>query len=146
MKEPVRNVNQYFEGVLQLRNPNGLVIDFINNQVKGRKGVFISKSVQLTNGFDLYFSSQRFLQNLGRKLQKNFGGEMKISRKLFTKKRLTSRLIYRANVLFRLPLTKKGDIIKIRGEDVKIIGMSHRVLGKSVETGKKIQIDYEDLP
>lgn len=146
MERYAKNVNEYFEGILQLRNPNGLVIDFVNNQVENKEGVFISKRVKVINGIDLYFSSQKFLQNLGRKLQKVFGGELKISRKLFTRKRLTSRLIYRANVLFRLPTTKKGDIVRLRGEDIRIVGMGRKVLGKYVETGKKVVIDYEDLP
>ena len=146
MEQYNRNMNQYFEGILQLRNPNSLVMDFISRQMENKKGVFISKRVKVINGFDLYFSSQRFLQNLGRKLQKTFGGEMKISKKLFTKKRMTSRLVYRANVLFRLPTVKKGDIVRIRGEDFEIIGMSRKVIGRSKETGKKARLEYEELP
>jgi len=129
-----------------LRNPNGLVMDFINKQMENKEGVFISKRVKVINGVDLYFSSQRFLQNLGRKLQKTFGGELKISTKLHTVHRLTSKRIYRVNVLFRLPTVKKGDIVRIRGEDFEIIGMGRKVIGRSKETGKKARLEYEELP
>jgi NMD protein affecting ribosome stability and mRNA decay len=139
-------MEQYFEGILQLRNPNGLVIDFINKQIENKEGVFISKRVKVINGYDLYFSSQKFLQNLGRKLQKVFGGEMKISTKLHTQNRMTSRLVYRINVLFRLPTVKKGDVVRMRGEDIEIIGMGRKVVGRSKETGKKVIIEYEELP
>ncbi|MBW2981116.1 hypothetical protein KY360_06900 [Candidatus Woesearchaeota archaeon] len=146
MEQYNRDTNQYFEGILQLRNPNGIVIDFINKQVANKGGVFISKRVKVINGLDLYFSSQKFLQNLGRKLQKVFGGELKISKKLFTKKRMTSRLVYRINVLFRLPTVKKGDTVRIRGEDFEILGMGRKVIGRSKETGKKEVLEYEELP
>ncbi|MBW2984519.1 hypothetical protein KY361_05360 [Candidatus Woesearchaeota archaeon] len=139
-------MEQYYEGILQLRNPNGLVMDFINKQMENKEGVFISKRVKVINGVDLYFSSQRFLQNLGRKLQKTFGGELKISTKLHTVHRLTSKRIYRVNVLFRLPTVKKGDIVRIRGEDFEIIGMGRKVIGRSKETGKKARLEYEELP
>lgn len=129
-----------------MRNPNGLVMDFINKQMENKEGVFISKRVKVINGVDLYFSSQRFLQNLGRKLQKTFGGELKISTKLHTVHRLTSKRIYRVNVLFRLPTVKKGDIVRIRGEDFEIIGMGRKVIGRSKETGKKARLEYEELP
>jgi NMD protein affecting ribosome stability and mRNA decay len=137
---------QYFEGILQLRNPNGLVLDFVSRQTENKEGVFIAKKVKMINGWDFYYSSQKFLQNLGRKLQKTFGGELKISTKLFTQNRMTSKLVYRVNVLFRLPTVKKGDIVTLRGEDFEIIGMGHKVVAKSKETGKKVRLEYEDLP
>lgn len=137
---------QYFEGILQLRNPNSLVMEFVNRQMEKKKGVFISKEVKLTNGVDLYFSSQRFLSNLGHKLQKTFGGELKINSSLHTVKRITSKGLYRVNVYFRLPTVKKGDIVTIRGEDFEIIGMGRKVVAKSKETGKKAILEYGDLP
>ncbi len=146
MEQYNRNMNQYFEGILQLRNPNSLVIDFINKQVENKQGVFISKRVNVINGIDLYFSSQRFLQNLGRKLQKTFGGELKVSTKLHGVRRITSKLLYRVNVLFRLPTVKKGDTVRIRGEDFEILGMGRKVIGRSKETGRKERLEYEDLP
>ena len=139
-------MNQYFEGILQLRNPNSLVMEFINRQMENKKGVFISKEVKLTNGVDLYFSSQRFLSNLGHKLQKTFGGELKINSSLHTRNHLTSKDLYRVNVYFRLPTVKKGDIVKIRGEEFEIIGMGKKVIGKSLETNKKVRLEYGDLP
>ncbi len=129
--------SQYFEGILQLRNPNSLVMEFIHRQMEKKVGVFISKEVKLTNGVDLYFSSQRFLSNLGHKLQKTFGGELKISSSLHTVKRITSKRLYRVNVYFRLPTVKKGDIVRIRGEDFEILGMGRKVLGRSKETGRE---------
>ncbi|MFC1704878.1 NMD3-related protein [Nanoarchaeota archaeon] len=138
--------NQYFEGILQLRNPNSLVIEFVYRQMEEKKGVFISKEVRMTNGVDLYFSSQRFLGNLGRKLQKTFGGELKMNSSLHTKDHLSSKGLYRVNVYFRLPTVKKGDIVTVKGEEFEILGMGKKVIGKSLETGKKARLEYADLP
>ncbi len=92
----------YYEGKLQLRNPNEEVLNFINNQFKNNEKVWIAKAERLKTGIDLYISSNRFLLSLGKKLKKSFKGELKTSRKLFSKSRLTSKQLYRVTVLFRL--------------------------------------------
>ena len=93
---------QYFEGILQLRNPNEEVLNFISNQFKRNEKVWIAKQERLKTGIDLYISSNKFLLALGKKLKKSFKGELKTSRKLHTKNRLTSKNVYRVTVLFRL--------------------------------------------
>ncbi len=93
---------QYFEGTLQLRNPNEEVLNFISNQFKRNEKVWIAKQERLKTGIDLYVSSNKFLLKLGKKLKKSFKGELKTSRTLHTKNRLTSKNVYRVTVLFRL--------------------------------------------
>jgi len=93
---------QYFEGFLQIRNPNEECINFIKNQFKNNKKAWIAKEVKQKNGFDLYISSNSFLLSLGKKLKKSFKGTLKTSRKLFTQNRLTSKQVYRGTVCFRL--------------------------------------------
>ena len=92
----------YYEGILQLRNPSEEVIRCVKNQIKKKGDVFIAKEVTQKNGVDYYISSQRFLLSLGRKLKKSFRGELKTSRKLYTRDRITSKRVYRVTVLFRL--------------------------------------------
>jgi|TARA_B100001971_G_C18114028_1_gene495801 NMD protein affecting ribosome stability and mRNA decay len=137
--------DQYFEGTLQLRNPNDEVINYIERRVNERDDVFIAKAEKVTNGIDFYLSSNRFLKNLGKKLQKKFKGELKLSPKLFSRNRQTSKNVYRLNVLFRLPTCKCGDIIKIRGEKIKVLKLGNKIFGKNRDTGKKVNIDYKEL-
>ena len=136
----------YFEGTLQLRNPSKEVVSFLKKQIsKAQKGVFIAREIKVKGGIDYYMSSQKFMQAVSKKLQSSFGGEVKITRKLFTVKRLTSKKVYRLTVLFRLPSFKKGDIIKVKGKEVKVKSMGRKILCADIKTGKKITCNYKDI-
>ncbi len=134
----------YFQGILQLRNVDNEVIDFVSRQAAKRQDVFIAKIEKVRNGIDIYFSSQQYLKALGRKLQEHFRGELVISSKLFTKSR-TGEDLYRVNVLFRQAKFRKGDIITYRGSKLKIIRMGNKVACRYVDTGKSITLSYDSL-
>ena len=137
--------NEYFEGILQVRNPNEEVLDFIAREVEKKGDVFIAKTKKINNGIDLYISSQRFLRTLGNKLQERFFGHLEVSRRLHTRNRMTSRDVYRVNLLFKMSSFKKGDIVKYKGDQVKIIGMAKKVLAKDIKTGKKLTLSFKEL-
>lgn len=137
--------SQYFEGILQLRNTDKDVLDFVLNLVEKRDGVSVSKTERVVNGFDLYFTSQKFLQQIGKKLKGNFNGELKTSVKLFTRNRITGKEVYRVNVLFRQHNIKKGDIVIYKGEKVKIVGIGKKILAKNTKTGKKLTLNFGEL-
>ena len=138
-------MGQYYEGILQLRNPSKDVFEFLDELVKEREKVNIVKEDKLKNGFDLYFDNQRYMISIGRKLQKRFGGELKINRKLYTVDRTSGKKVYRVNVLFRLPNFKVGDIIKYKGKEIKVKVIGNKVFGFEIKTGKKISISYKDI-
>ena len=137
----------YFQGILQLRNCNQEVIDFVENQIEKaeRKDVYVSKKVKVIGGVDMYLTSNKFLRSLGKKLKKSFNGELKESEKLFSRNRQTQKNIYRLNVLFRLTKFKKGDIVEFRGRKVKIMNIGSKVQAKEVETGKRIILKLNEL-
>lgn len=137
--------NEYFEGILQVRNPNEEVLDFIAKEVEKKGDVFIAKTKKINNGIDLYISSQRFLRTIGNKLQERFFGHLEVSRRLHTRNRMTSRDVYRVNLLFKMPSFKKGDIVKYKGEQIRIIGMAKKVLAKDIKTGRKLNLNYKEL-
>jgi len=93
--------SQYFEAILQLRNPNDELIRFVNNKIK-KRGATIAKTVLQKNGVDFYVSDQRFTRSLGNKMKKAFKGEMKTSRKIFTRNKQTSKDVYRVTVCFKM--------------------------------------------
>ena len=135
----------YYEGVLQLRNPKKSIIKKIRSLVSKRKDVFIAEEKKVRGGIDFYISDQRFLQSMGRRLQKEFGGELKSSKKLFGVKRQTSKLIYRVFILVRIPEFEKGQVIDYKGKKVKVIMMDKKVHVKDINSGKKMILNYKDL-
>lgn len=135
----------YFEGVLQLRNVNDEVIDFAVKEIEKDPSTQISKVTEAGDGFDIYITRQKFLRSLGNKLQKQFGGQVVVSRRIFTRNRQTSRDIYRISLLFKLPPFKKGDIISYKGDKLKIMQMHKKVLAKDISTGRKMNLSFKDL-
>ena len=135
----------YFEGILQLRNVDNEVIDFVVKEIERTEDTQIAKVKKVTNGYDIYVSRQRFLRSLGNKLQGKFGGQLIISKKLHTRSRMTGRELFRVNALFRMPNFKKGDIIKYKGDEIKVIALHKKVLAKDVKTGKKLNLSFKDI-
>ncbi len=135
----------YYQGILQLRDINDEILNFVHNQVKKRVDAAITKAVRLDNGVDLYITSQKFIRILGKKLKESFGGELKITSKLHTKSR-TGKELYRVNVLFKLSKYKKGDVVTVRGDKVRLIRIGKKIFAKDLKTGKKVTIRSNDLP
>ncbi len=108
---------KYFEGTLQLRTTNEEVIKFVNNELKAAKkeSVFITKKVEETNGFDYYLTSQRYLQKLGKKLKTKFKGEIKVTTRLFSRDRQSSKDLHRVTVFFKTKelIDKRKDVEQI---------------------------------
>ena len=136
--------SDYYQGILQLRDINEEIFSFVYNQIKKRGNIAITKTVKFPNGIDLYITSQKFIRILGKKLKDSFGGELKISSKLHTKNRQGKEL-HRVNVLFRLSKYKKGDVISVRGDEVRLISFGKKIFARNLKTGKKITIRSSDL-
>ena len=140
----IRN-KDYFEGILQLRNIGNEVVEFAVKEIEKNENANIAKVSKVTNGVDIYLSPQKLLRSLGNKLQHHFGGQLAVSRKLHTRSRVTSKDLYRVNVLFRSPNFKKGDIIEYKGDKIKIVAVHKKVFAKDIKTGKKLNISFKDL-
>lgn len=134
----------YYQGILQLRDVDEEALNFVRNQIKKREDVAISKIVKFPNGMDFYITSQKFIRILGKKLKESFGGELKISSKLHTRSR-HGKDLYRVNVLFRPSRYKAGDIVNVRGENVRLISTGKKIFARDLKTGKKVTIRRSDL-
>src|SRR3989338_7378166 len=135
----------YFQGILQLRDVNSEIIDFVKNQMQKRDDASITKTVRYPNGVDYYITSQHFIRAVAKKLKESFGGELKVTSSLHTKNR-QGRELYRVNALFRLSRHKIGDVVNIRGDDVKLLRIGKNVFARNMKTGRKLRIRIEDLP
>ena len=135
----------YYQGILQLRNINPEVLDFVHDQLKKREDVAITKTAKQPNGIDLYITSQAFLRAIGKKLRESFGGEMRTSATLHTRNK-QGKDLFRVNVLYRPSKYKHGDIVNIRGDEIRLIHIGSKIFGKEVKTGRKVTIRSSDLP
>jgi NMD protein affecting ribosome stability and mRNA decay len=136
--------SKYFEGILQLRDVSDEVVAFAIREIE-KNEVYIAKLKRIKNGVDIYVSKQRFLRTLGTKLQKEFGGQLIVSKKIHTKSRMSGRDLYRISVLFRSPSFKKNQIIEYKGDKIKIVNMGKKIFAKELKTGKKLNISYKDM-
>lgn len=95
---------EYYEAILQIRPGRKEVLDFVFELVNSRNDVKISKVKELKTGYDVYLSNQRFARGtLVSQLKKKFRNcKIVISKALYGQHRMTSKLVYRATVLFRL--------------------------------------------
>ena len=134
----------YYQGILQLRDVNEEILGFVQNQIKKRSDVAITKTIKYANGVDLYMTSQKFIRILGKKLKDSFGGELKISAKLHTRNK-QGKDLYRVNVLFKLSKYKKGDIALVRGDEVRLIKIGKKIFESNLNSGERVTIRKSDL-
>ena len=137
-----RHKSGYFEGILQLRDVDKEVIDYAVVEAKKQKqrGIFITKKLKVRNGFDIYLTKRRYIHEIAKELLDKFGGEIKASKKLFSRDKLRSKDIYRVNVLFRQSKFRKGDILNIDGELFKVKNIDRNLTVVNIKTGKKTLI------
>lgn len=138
----------YFESILQLRNPYGDVDDmlhFVVEAVKSRDqaDITIAKRKKVTNGVDIYLSSNSFAVEVGRELWRTFGGEFVVSKKLFSQSRQTSRVLYRVTVLFRMAPFKVGEYLLLDGMAYRVLSIAKKVLLENVENHKLLEENYK---
>jgi len=142
MKEQIKD---YFEGILQIREGNAELLNWIRDRIKSDGKARIAKEKKVTNGVDLYLSEQHYLQNLGRKIKEKFTGILKISKRQHTTDKMTSKLLYRVTVLFKVLPFKRGDIVTLHGEQVEILRIANRAQIKDLKSGAKRDVDLESL-
>ncbi|MBW3018279.1 hypothetical protein KY325_03910 [Candidatus Woesearchaeota archaeon] len=130
----------YFQGILQIRNPNEEVLEFVIRQFE-KSEHFIAKIEQVKGGVDFYSSDNKFSKKVGKLLYEQFGGELKESAKLFTRDKMTGKNVYRVNILYRCPEFVKGDLVRIDNKTIKVVSMRKDVLkGIDEEHNKKVSI------
>jgi NMD protein affecting ribosome stability and mRNA decay len=139
--------NKYFQGILQLRDHDKELVEYIQNIIdkEGRNDIYLSRIIKVRGGTDLYLTSNKFLRKLGKRLLREIEGELKESEKLFTRDKQTGKNIYRLNVLFRPSRIKKGTIVTFKGKKVKVTSIGARVQLKEEGTGKRSFCTLKEL-
>jgi len=151
-----RTKSGYFEGIFQVRNKKNsnfpALIEKTQEKILARKGVFVSKIIESKTGVDFYISSNKYLISLSKELWKQFGGEIKHSKKLFSRDHMTNKEVYRGTILLRLTDYGVGDILIIKKSLYLITSIQgDRVKTNELKTGKHRAFprikkeDYEEI-
>lgn len=136
---------QYFEGTLQLRDVTEEVYQWVYDTIEREGKCHVAKEDTLKNGYDIYLSSNHYMQALGKRLKRKFNGELVVSRRLHTVDKMTMQPVYRVTVLFRQARFKKGDIVNTPDGKWKILQLGAHVHAKNMVTGKKKIFKLKDL-
>lgn len=132
--------DQYFEAILQLRNPSEEAIFFIADRLREH----VSRIDNVTNGYDIYIQDKRVGRRVAKQTQQEFGGEMNVSSTLHTRDHQTSKELYRDTVLIRLPDFQQGDFIRIDGEVYEVTGIGKQVSLRDIRSDKRSVRDYPE--
>lgn len=135
--------NNYFEGILQLRNPNQEIVTFVEEDLHNGH-IAVSQVKEVKNGLDYYLSDNDYTMALSKRLQKKFGGEVKVTSTLHTK--IKGKDAYRVTALFRSPSFAKGDLVDYGGNEFKVKAMGKEIvlIGHGKNT-KKVNVRYRDM-
>lgn len=133
--------DNYYEGILQLRQVSQEVLDYVERRCKEEQAV--SSVREFKEGFDFYITSNKFLNAISKELRTHFTGEIKNNYTLHTRDRQHNKDIYRMTVLFREVPVKKGDVLQLNGIEYIVTGVGNKVLLKERKTGKKTQCTFE---
>jgi len=138
-----KRAGDYFEGILQLRNTDKEIFDYIDGFLNKHK-IYVSKKQKVGKDFDLYVSDKRKIQNLGHNLVKTFGGELKINPKLHTRDNQKSKDVFRVNVFYKGPDYKKNDVVVVKDKIIKIKKMGKILSGIDIKTDKRVSIPIKN--
>lgn len=133
----------YFEAIIQLRNTEQHVIDFVFHAAD-EKHVHVSKVKWMKNGVDLFVSDRKFAQHVGKTLQQTFGGMLKTSAAIFTRDRMSGKDVHRVTVLFKQFPYGKGEQFMYKGHVYTVLSVSKEVYVEEIGNKKK-RLRFDDL-
>ncbi|MCD6503175.1 MAG: 60S ribosomal export protein NMD3 [Euryarchaeota archaeon] len=125
-----RRYSGYYEAIIQLRGPETAIIqalEEIRRVFEEDKKEFILKEVPVRGGIDVYVSSYKLARRVIKRLHEQYGGEIKETSTLYTRKE--GRDIFRYTFLYRVSEYSKGAVLLDNNNNVYII---KSIYGKSV--------------
>ncbi|MBN1792288.1 hypothetical protein JW826_01240 [Candidatus Woesearchaeota archaeon] len=146
-----REGTKYFEAILQIRSRSEPVlkesVEYLQERISGlrQRGVFINKVERFEDGFDLYLTSNKLAQVLGRELLDKFGGGLKVSPRLFSKNKQTSKELYRVNVFIELPGFTRGDYMVVDDHVFLVDKLGRKIKITEAVSGSSRIVDYLGL-
>jgi len=107
-----RKYSGYYEAIIQLRGPENSIIDAlkeIRSEFENNIKEFVLKEEKVKGGIDVYVSSYKLARKIIRRLHEEYGGEIKETTSLHTRKE--GKDVYRFTYLYRVPEFYRGSIL-----------------------------------
>jgi nonsense-mediated mRNA decay protein 3 len=142
---------KYFEAIFQLRGRNEEIlqeaIEYLRQRIANlrQRGLFVNKVEKQENGFDMYMTSNKMAQILGRELLDKFGGNLKVNPRLFSKDHQTSKDLYRVNVFIELPQFTRGQYILYDDKVWLVEKISRKIKLIDLQSGSAEIVDYDKI-
>ena len=133
--------SNYFEAILQLREVKPEVVEFTESAANKLKLEIVKKS-KVRGGIDYHLDSNDKSRKLAKKIQLHFGGQVKITATLHTKKK--NKELYRLTILFRQIPFSKNNLVDYQGEEWNVKSITKDILLQNIKTGKKVHVRYKD--
>lgn len=146
----------YFESILQIRAEGRPLFDdefeelkevveeYIQNERKHDKTIFITKSETLKTGLDFYLSSNAVGADIMKRLAKRYSATTKLTSKLVGQK--NGKDLYRNTCLVRLPQWRPRDVIKVNDRFYSVVLVeSHRVATIDLQNRNSVSHRNQEL-
>jgi len=129
----------YYEGILQLRNARAGVKEYVKKYIEknASRKVFVNKIVDVKDSVDYYFLAKKHMIPLGLKIIRNFGGVIDSNSQVFSRNSMTSKDIFRVNVLVTVPLFSEKDVVVVEEKPIMVTRLNKIISGINLMTGKK---------
>jgi len=152
-----RQSSGYYEAIIQIRPDRtklsreeiddlGSTVRSLVEQIrnKGNRALFITDEGEKHGGLDFFLSEKNSAQVIAKKIQEQYGGEIKQSSKNVGMK--DSKQIYRMTYLIRLPAYRKDDFISYKKSFYLIISIhANRVRMMSLDNWEETSVDIKEL-
>ncbi len=135
---------QSFCSVIQLRCGDRAKLIKVLEFVKSRTTA-ISKVTELREGYNVYLTRKGAFHKLMKEIIKHFGGTVQLTKRLVTKNRQSSKLVYRMYAALRLFEYSKGDVIVLAGEPCLVRSTGLKLGLVRLKDNKQLKLDYTGL-
>ncbi len=137
-----RPESNYYEGILQLRNPRNEIVRFIEHFGDRHlaRGMFIMKQMFVPNGIDFYVANQKLLMRLGKHLLTAFGGIIKTNAKIHTRDAQKSKDVYRMTVVFQAFPFQRHTLVAFQRDVIEVTQLGKVCYGIDLDTRKRVQL------
>lgn len=132
----------YYESVLQLRECSEEIVSYVEASFD-KVGLVCSKKGEVRGGKDYFLSDNELTRNLGKKLQIKFGGDLKVTASLHTRKQ--NKDLYRVTVMFREAMFRRGDRVEFEGETWVVRSMGKDIFLQAEKAGEKKHLKYAQM-